>query len=111
MVVGTPYKVLGYEKKSEKKNDMDVDVSVLTIENSETGQKIPLVYNKEANDPTSYGEFLYLYNNSKLRVKKDDKFALPPETSPKYKLIDISSQEAQIQDLVTGEKIRIKKAD
>jgi hypothetical protein len=111
MITDTPYKLLSYEKKSEKKNDMDMDVSVLTIENSQTGQKIPLVYKKEANDPTSYGEFLYLYDNSKLRVKKDDEFALSPETSHKYKLIDISAQEAQIQDLVTGEKIRIKKAD
>jgi hypothetical protein len=111
MIVGTPYKVLSYEKKSENKNDMDVDVSVLTIENSETRQKIPLVFNKEANDPTSYGEFLYLYDNSKLRVKKDDEFVLTPEASRKYKLIDISAQEAQIQDLVTGAKIRIKKAD
>ncbi|MEI6277895.1 MAG: Amuc_1099 family pilus-like system protein [Verrucomicrobiae bacterium] len=111
VIAGTPYKVLSYEKKSENKNDMEIDASVLTIENTETGQKIPLVFNRETNDPTSYGEFLYLYDNSKLRVKKDDEFVLPPETSRKYKLIDISSQEAQIEDLLTGQKIRIKKAE
>jgi len=106
----TPYKVLSYEKKTENKNDMEVDVSVLTIENTETGQKIPLVFNKEADDPTSYGEFLYLYDNSKLRVKKDDEFTLTPDTARKYKLIDISAQEAQIQDLETGQKFRIDAA-
>ena len=111
MIAGTPYKVLAYEKKIDNKNDMEVDVSVLTIENTETGQKIPLVYNKEADDPTSYGEFLYLYDNSKFRVKKDDQFTLAPETQRKYKLIDISAQEAQIQDLETGRKIRIGKAE
>ena len=110
MIAGAPYKVLGYEKKSEARNDMEVDVSVLTIENSETGQKIPLIFNKEANDPTSFGEFLYLYDNSKLRVKKDEELTLPPDTT-KYKLIDISAQEATIQDLSTGQKIRINKAD
>ncbi|MEI6073261.1 MAG: Amuc_1099 family pilus-like system protein [Verrucomicrobiae bacterium] len=111
VIAGTPYKVLGYEKKSENRKDMEVDISVLTVENSETGQKIPLIFNKEANDPTSYGEFLYLYDNSKIRVKKDDEFTLTPETARKYKLIDISSQEATIQDLSTGQKIRINKAD
>ncbi|MEI6033797.1 MAG: Amuc_1099 family pilus-like system protein [Verrucomicrobiae bacterium] len=111
MITGTPYKVISYKKDSETKNEMEVDISVLTIENTKTGQKIPLVFNREANDPTSFGEFLYLYDNSNLRVKKDDEFTLAPDASRKYKLIDISAQEAQIQDLKTGEKIRIKKAD
>lgn len=111
MIAGTKYKVLGYEKKSENRNDMEVDTSVLTIENTENGQKIGLVINKEADDPTSFGEFLYLYDNSTLRVKKDDEFHLVPETARKYKLIDISAQEAQIQDLETGQKFRIGRAD
>ncbi len=111
MIVGTPYKVVGYEKKTAVVNEMETDASVLTIENIESGHKIPLVYNREANDPTSFGEFLYLYDNSKLRVKKDDEFSLPPQKDHKYKLIDISAEEAQIQDLVTGQKIRITKPE
>ena len=83
----------------------------LTIQNTDTGQKIVLVYDKEANDPTSYGEFLYLWNNSKLRVKKDDEFTLAPENNRKYKLIDISAQEAQIEDIGSGQKFRIGKAE
>lgn len=110
-IEGAPYKVLSYQAKTVNRNDMDVDVSELTIQNTETGQKIILVYDKEADDPTSYGEFLYLYDNSKLRVKKDDEFTLSPDKSKKYKLIDISAQEAQIEDLETGQKIRIQKAD
>lgn len=111
MVAGTPYKVLTYEKKTDNRNDMEIDASVLTVENTQTGQKIALIYNKEADDPTSYGEFLYLYDNSKIRVKKDDEFTLPPDTSKKYKLIDISPQEAQIEDLGSGQKFRIGKAE
>lgn len=111
MVAGTPYKVLSYEKKTDNRNDMEVDVSVLTVENTKTGAKIPLVYNKEADDPTSYGEFLYLYDNSKIRQKKDDEFTLPPDASKKYKLIDISAQEAVIEDLGSGQKFRIGKAE
>lgn len=111
MIEGAPYKLLTYEKKTSNKNDMEVNISELTIQNTETGRKIVLVYDKEADDPTSYGEFLYLYDNSKHRLKKDDEFTLTPETSKKYKLIDISAQEAQIEDLGSGQKFRIGKAE
>lgn len=111
MIEGAPYKILSYQSKMANRNEMEVDVSELTIQNTESGQKIVLIYDKEADDPTSFGEFLYLYDNSKLRVKKDDEFTLTPEATRKYKLIDISAQEAQIQDLETGQKIRIGKAD
>lgn len=110
-IEGAPYKILSYEKKTGTKNDMETDLSELTIQNTETGQKIVLVYDKEADDPTSFGEFLYLYDNTKLRVKKDDEFALTPEPDRKYKLIDISAQEAQIQDVQSGQKFRIGKAE
>ncbi len=110
MIEGTPYKVISYEKKTDKKNEIEIDASILTIENTQTGQKIVLVANKEANDPTSYGEFLYLYDNSKFTVKKDDEFALTPETDRKYKLIDISEKEALIQDQQTREQHQIPPA-
>ena len=41
-----------------------------TIENTQTGQQIVLVANREANDPTSYGEFLYLLRQLKIHRKK-----------------------------------------
>ena len=110
-IEGAPYKLLAYEKKDTTKNDMEVNVSELTIQNTDSGQKIVLVYDKETDDPTSYGEFLYLWNNSKFRIKKEDEFTLPPETDRKYKLIDISAQEAQIEDLKSGQKFRIGKAE
>ena len=112
MIEGAPYKLLSYEKKTTTKNDMEVNVSELVIQNIDTGQKIVLVYDKEADDPTSFGEFIYLWDNSKLRIKKGDDFTLPPENDHKYKLIDISAQEAQIEDLGSGQqKIRIGKAE
>lgn len=110
-IEGAPYKLLSYEPKSTTRNEMEVDISELTIQNTETGQNIVLVFDREADDPTSYGEFIYLYDNSQFRVKKDDEFTLTPEKDRKYKLIDISATEAQIQDLATGEKIRVGKAD
>jgi hypothetical protein len=110
MIEGTPYKVISYQARTERKNEIDVDASTLTIENTQTGQQIVLVANREANDPTSFGEFLYLYDNSRFTVKKDDEFALPPETDSKYKLIDISEKEAVIQDQQTREQHKIPPA-
>ena len=110
MIEGTPYKVISYEKKTETKNEIEIDASILTIENTQTGQQIALVANKEANDPTSFGEFLYAYDNSKFTVKKDDEFALSPEPERKYKLIDISDQEALIQDQQSREQYKIPPA-
>ncbi len=110
MIEGTPYKVISYEKKSDIKNEIEIDASLLRIENTQTGQQIALVANQEANDPTSFGEFLYVYDNSKFTVKKDDEFALSPEPERKYKLIDISDQEALIQDQQSREQYKIPPA-
>ncbi len=109
MIEGTPYKVLSYEKKAATENEIEKDVSELTIVNTEDGRKIVLVASKEANDPTSFGEFLYLYDQSKFTVKKEDDFSLAPETNRKYKLIDISEVEALIQDQKTKEQHKIPK--
>ncbi len=106
-IPGTPYIVRGYEKKNVTRNDMDVDASELTIENTESHQKIVLVANKEANDPTSFAEFFYIYDNGTFTVKKDEDFTLAPEPDRKYKLIDISEGEAVIKDLQTGEQHKI----
>jgi hypothetical protein len=110
MIEGTPYKVISYQQKTERKNEIDVDASTLTIENIQTGQQIVLAASREANDPTSFGEFLYLYDNSRFTVKKDDEFTLPPEEERKYKLIDISEKEALIQDQQTREQHKIPPA-
>jgi hypothetical protein len=98
MIEGTPYKVVAFNPKTEMRNDMEVDISELTIENTETGKSLVLVYRKEANDPTSFAKFVYLYDDSEFTVKKDDEFSLVPQPDHKYKLIDINAEKAVIQD-------------
>lgn len=111
MIKDTPYKVLSYEKKMTTKDEIEIDVSELTIQNTETGQKLILIANKEANDPTSYGQFINLIDNLKFTVKKDDEFALSSEPDRKYKLIDISDKEALIEDQKTKEQHKILPAE
>jgi len=108
-IEGSPYKVLSYEKKSETKNEIENDVSELTIQNTETGQKIILVRGREANDPTSFAEFTNQLDGKTFKVKKDEEFTLEQEPGRKYKLIDISESEAVIQDVAGGEQIKIPK--
>jgi hypothetical protein len=109
MIEGSPYKIVKFEKKSEVRDEIERDISELTIENTETGQKLVLIVNKESNDPTSFAEFQYLLDGKNFKVKKDDTFELQPEKDRKYKLIDITEQEAVIQDVTSGEQFKIPK--
>jgi hypothetical protein len=71
---------------------------------------VVLVYGKVADSPDSYALFRYLWDTdpktSQFRVKKDQEFALKPETDVRYKLIDINEREAVIQTK-SGDKIKI----
>jgi len=111
MIEGSPYKIISFEKKSTIRDDIEYDVSELTIQNTQTGQKIVLVVGKEANDPTSFAELVYLLDNSRFTVKKDDTFSIPPEINRKYKLVDISESQALIKDVESGQEISIPKLD
>lgn len=104
----TPYKIVNYEKKTEMKNDIEIDVSELTVENQETGQKIVLVFDKPVNDPTVFARFKYLWDGSEFKVKKNESFSVKPDANVKYKLIDISDTEAVIES-PQGDKIQVPK--
>ncbi|MEI8293538.1 MAG: Amuc_1099 family pilus-like system protein [bacterium] len=111
-IEGAPYKILKFEAKeatSERNAAVTVNVSELTVQNTETGESLVLVYNKEANDPTSFGIFrnLLALSDGDLTLKKGEEFSVKPDTSRKLKLVDISSSRAQIRDLSTGEIITV----
>ncbi len=108
LIPKTPYKIVNYEKKSVNKDGLDVDVSELTVENQDSGQKIVLVYDKPVNDPTVYAKFKYLWDGSEFKVKRNDRFSVKPADNVKYKLIDISDTEAVIEN-PQGDKIHVPK--
>ncbi|HEY8900431.1 MAG TPA: Amuc_1099 family pilus-like system protein [Chthoniobacterales bacterium] len=109
-IPNTPYKIVNYEKKTENKDGYDADVSELTVENQDSGQKIALVFDKPVNDPTVYAKFKYLWDGSEFKVKKGDRFSVKPDVSVKYKLIDISNTEAVIEN-PQGDKITVPKGN
>jgi len=109
IIDGAPYKIIKYEKK-DGVNDkgLAIDASELTIQNTDTDVKIVLIKNKESNDPTSFGEFINLLTNEKVRLKEGDSFVMQPG-SKNLKLIKISQHEAQLQDMASGKITTIGK--
>ena len=101
-VDGAPYKILEYTAKPGPLGiNATGDLSELSIENTETGETLVLVYNKELDDPTSFGEFRNQLTGESFTLKKGEVFDVPPDPA-KFKLIDITRESAQIQDLATG---------
>jgi len=103
------YKLIKFTPKTTVKNDIEVDVSELIIENTKTNRRITLVTNVDGNDPSSEAEFFYKINNSTFKVKIDEEFHLPPDTETRYKLISVSETEATILNIKTQQEIKIPK--
>jgi|GEM_PF-684853 len=105
-IEGAPYRILKYEAKPGPNGvNASGDLSELTVQNTETGESIVLVYNKEANDPTSYGTFRNLLapGDADFTLKKGEEFTIKPDITRKLKLIDITATKAQIRDISTGD--------
>jgi hypothetical protein len=104
-IEGAPYRILKYEAKPGPNGvNASGDLSELIVQNTETGDSLTLIYNKEANDPTSFGTFRSLLagGNQDFDLKKGEEFTLKPDNR-KLKLIDISATKAQIRDITTGD--------
>jgi hypothetical protein len=111
-IEGAPYKIIKYVPKEEiNDRGVTVNVSELVVENITTNETITLVYNKETNDPTSFGTFRNLLTGEEMTLQKGAEFTLKPETSVKLKLIDISNTNAQIQDVSNGQIYRVLQID
>ena len=107
-VAGTKFKIVQFdEKKIVDANEVEKDVSELTLQNTETGAKVVLIKEKLVDSPDSYALLKYLWDGTGMKVKKDQTFTLKPEADVEYKLIDFTEKEALIQLIKTGEKITV----
>ncbi|MGC3991250.1 MAG: hypothetical protein QM796_16535 [Chthoniobacteraceae bacterium] len=107
-VPNTKFKIMSFEAKTSTNSSTGAtdDVSELTLQNTETGDKVILIVNKLIDSPDSYALFKYLWNGKEFAVKKNKTFSVDPETNIQYKVIDITSTEATIQD-PSGKPIKI----
>ncbi len=110
---GTKFKLLKFEKKmvTNEATGGQQDISELTIQNQETQEEVVLIVNRAVDSPDSFADFVFLWDGTEFRVKKDQKFALKVEPEVEYKLIDIQNDEAVITNLKTDERIKIPKLD
>ena len=105
-IEGAPYKILKYEAKPGPNGvNASGDLSELTVQNTETGDSIVLIFNKETNDPTSFGTFRNLLTpgDADFTLKKGEEFTIKPDVTRKLKLVDITATKAQIRDVSTGD--------
>lgn len=101
MISGTHFKLVDYQEKEQAnpKTGGQMDVSELTIENTENKERIKLVKEQVMVSPESIGTFVYTWGEPReLTIKKDEEFSLPPDSEIKYKLIDVQPGRAVIID-------------
>ena len=77
----------------------DEDVSELTLFNAETNVTVILILNRVTDSPDYFMKFVYKWTNPPIEftVKKLGEFALKPNVTEKYKLIDSGEEKALIQ--------------
>jgi len=106
------YKVTGYEKKTVKVNkggtlEIDEDVSVLKL--SKDGKNFELtVGNRGDTQGELAASLIYLIDNAKMLVKKNDIISLK---NNKYKVIDIEGQNVTVADMQSGVEIPLEPFD
>jgi hypothetical protein len=111
VINGTKFKVVSfrYNDVPNPATGITRDVSELTVQNTESGDDVALVLETIVDSPDSYALFNYLWADKQFKVKKGKEFVLLPEASLRYKLIDITEDEALIQT-PTGQQVRIPRA-
>jgi hypothetical protein len=90
------------------KDELEVDVSELTILDTESDSPVILVKEKLVDSPDSYAFFIYTWPKpiQPIRVKKLQEFALLPNRDERYKLLDVSETDATVK-LPSGETVKI----
>ena len=98
-ISGTKFRLADFVEKSATNpaTGGQDDVSELTLENQETGERLTLVKEKIMISPESVANFVYTWaQRREFSVKKDQEFSLPPEQEIRYKLVDVQPDKAVI---------------
>lgn len=109
VIRGTKFKVAKFTEKHEPNQyGTELDVSELTLENTETGEQLNLVKEKVMISPESVANFVYpLGDRHEFAVKKDQEFTLKPEEEIRYKLVDVQPTKAVIVNTQTNERTEV----
>jgi hypothetical protein len=107
-IPGTKFKIASFEHEIKKDaNDIEHDVSRLTLRDEAGGKTLVLTFNKAAFSPVSYATLRFVVDGSEFPVQTDQIFSLPIEPEKKYKVIELKQTEAVIVDEQTKKQITI----
>ncbi len=98
-IKGTKFRVVDF--KPVEKVDVSVgirrDVSEVTVENTETKERVILVKEQTVDSPDSFALLAYLWEPGReFSLKKGQEFSLNPEPNVKYRLVEFSAEGAVI---------------
>lgn len=99
VIAGTRFRLADYVEKfgTNPATGGQDDLSELTLENQDTGERLTLVKEKIMISPESVANFVYTWaQRREFSVKKDQEFSLPPEAEIRYKLVDVQPDKAVI---------------
>lgn len=109
-IAGVPYTLTKFEPKRTVVNEIERDVSELTIENKATGETIILVNDQIVDSPTTFATFINLLDGKLIEnIKRGETFFLPQEPETTFQLEEISEEQAVVIKVPTGERLEIPK--
>jgi len=114
-IEGTNYKITGFVFKQalDQTTGNKMDVSELTVRNSDTQELGTLILDRVIDFPHQYAEFRYRWNvksdqNGELLVApKLSELSLKPSIDERYTIVDVTNTEA-VLETSKGEKLAVK---
>lgn len=110
LVRGTKFKITDLKIQSGKFDGITKDTSVVTLTNTETGEKIELPKEQEVDSPTTYAVMTYVWTGRDFALKKGQEFTLKPEDAVKYRCVDLNATEVNVLKIDGNQMFKIGKA-
>ena len=107
-IPGESWKIASiHPRKSVDKSGTTIDVSELTLVNSESGGKLVLVKSMLANSPGGTAVLSLEGMDREVQVKEKQQFSLSPDGSDRYTVLDIRPTQVVLKVNGTGEVITV----
>lgn len=111
-VPGVPYRVTRIRPRSiyAKDTGQPMDVSELTLTQTETGEKVTLVKSMPANAPNSRAVLAVELAGGKateIEVRNNQEFTLPSDDKTRYRVLDIRPTQVVLKILPNGQTITV----
>ncbi len=110
-IPGTPYRVdkLRPRTIAEKDTGRPVDVSELTLVNTDTKRKTVLVRGMASNSADARAVLLYGIDGSERTVAQGEEFALPNDPATRFQVIDVRPTQMVLKIVGTAQTVTVEK--